>query len=99
MNNIDAMSLKKGMMFSAPLFFDDGKNMFITEKCPIEKFHLETIKRWKIKTLVTFGKEITLAELEAEKAAEKVEKDEVVEVLDDLEVLEELEEVEDLEEL
>ena len=96
MNNIDAMSLKKGMMFSAPLFFDDGKNMFITEKCPIEKFHLETIKRWKIKTLVTFGKEITLAELEAEKAAEKVE---VVEVLDDLEVLEELEEVEDLEEL
>ena len=73
MTNINTTSLKKGMVFSAPLFFDDGKNMFLAEKCPIERFHLETIKRWKIKSLVTYGKEIDPSELLEKQEIEELE--------------------------
>ena len=73
MTNINTTSLKKGMVFSAPLFFDDGKNMFLAEKSPIERFHLETIKRWKIKSLVTYGKEIDPSELLEKQEIEELE--------------------------
>ncbi|MFI3257820.1 MAG: hypothetical protein R3Y36_05950 [Spirochaetales bacterium] len=59
MNTIETRNLKEGMKFSAPVFFDDGKNMFLAEGMPITKFHLQTIAGWKIATVVTSGNMIT----------------------------------------
>lgn len=52
MSIIKTELLKEGMKFPGPLFFDDGKNMFLAEHKPIRKFHLEAIYRWKISNLV-----------------------------------------------
>ncbi|MCQ2579641.1 MAG: HD-GYP domain-containing protein [Treponemataceae bacterium] len=55
MNKINSDLLELGMKFSAPVFFDDGKYMFLAEKKPIRKFHLETLQRWNIPYVVTYG--------------------------------------------
>ncbi len=93
MTHINATSLKKGMLFSAPLFFDDEKNMFLAERFPVERFHLETIKRWRIRTLCTFGEELDSSQIKKEVAVEEVE------ILDELEEIEDAEDLEELEEL
>lgn len=71
MQTIKKESLKKGMKFSAPVFFDDGKYMFLAEHKPVAQFHLNAMSRWKIPYVITHGKEIfstpsvDVAELEA----------------------------------
>ena len=54
-HEIDASTIKMGMKFSAPVFFDDEKTMFITEEKPIGQFHLDAISKWNIQKLVTYG--------------------------------------------
>ena len=52
----DASGLKLGMKFTAPLYFDDGENMFLAENCAIKPYHLLAVKQWGINVLLTFGK-------------------------------------------
>lgn len=52
---INADDLMLGMRFSAPVFFDDGENMFLAENRAVKPYHLEAIKRWNIKSLLTYG--------------------------------------------
>ena len=47
--------IKPGFRFSAPVFFDDGKNMFLSANHPAKAFHLAALKRWNIPFLVTEG--------------------------------------------
>ena len=47
MEKIKRELVELGMRFSAPVFFDDGKNMFLPEKKPVKKNHLEILKKWK----------------------------------------------------
>lgn len=56
MERINSDLIELGMKFSAPVFFDDGKNMFLPEKKPVRKFHIETLKRWAIPYVVTQGR-------------------------------------------
>lgn len=56
---IDAKDLKVGMRFSAPVFFDDGENMFLAEKKSVKPYHLAVIKRWNIKYFLTYGRLIS----------------------------------------
>ena len=56
MQTIKKESLKKGMKFSAPVFFDDGKYMFLAEHKPVAQFHLNAMSRWKIPYVITHGK-------------------------------------------
>ena len=52
----DASGLKLGMKFTAPVYFDDGENMFLAENCAIKPYHLQAVKQWGINVLLTFGK-------------------------------------------
>ena len=55
MKKFSAADAKLNMMFSAPVFFDDGKNMFLAEGKTIKPYHIAAIKRWNIKNLLTSG--------------------------------------------
>lgn len=52
---IDTDDLQLGMRFSAPVFFDDGENMFLAEGKAIKPYHFAAINRWHIKSLLTYG--------------------------------------------
>ncbi len=89
-NKIRSSSLQIGKRFTAPVFFDDGENMFLGERKYITQFHLDTLKRWKIPYVLTYGTvmdddEEVVEELSAE--------------LDDVEELDNVEEVEIVEAL
>lgn len=82
--------VKEDMVFSAPVFFDDGVNMFLAEKKKIKPYHLNVIKRWNIPFLLTFGHIMQEDELNAQTKVEDLEE------LDNLEEIEDLEELEEL---
>lgn len=52
---LDTHNLILGMRFSAPVFFDDGENMFLAARKTIKPYHLAAIKRFDIKYLLTYG--------------------------------------------
>lgn len=101
MERIKAELIELGMKFSAPVFFDDGENMFLPEKKPVRKFHLETLKKWKIPYVITYGHLLTnnavdLDELLGPKGASNaVEELEALEEVEEIESIDEVEEVAD----
>lgn len=52
---IDSKSIKLGMRFSAPVFFDDGENMFLAEEKSVKAYHLAAIQRWGIHYFLSYG--------------------------------------------
>ncbi len=62
MTEINTKTIQEGMLFSSPLLFDDGKNMFLAERMPVGKLHLDAIRRWNIEKLITYGKQIDSAD-------------------------------------
>lgn len=56
---IDCKELKLGMRFSAPVFFDDGENMFLGEEKALKNYHINAIQRWNIEYLLTYGHLVT----------------------------------------
>lgn len=100
MQQIQIETLKEGMMFSAPLFFDDGENMFLPKGHALSAYHISVLSRWKIPYVLTNGHIVTSEETESEvvELEEFSELDEVEE-LDDADEVEELEDLEELEEL
>jgi len=77
---LQSNNIKIGMKFSAPVFFEDGKNMFLAEGKAVKRYHLDALKRWSIPYLLTYGK--------------RLDANAVPETQDDL--VEDLEEVEEL---
>ena len=53
MQCVDVAQIKLGMIFSAPLFFEDGENMFIPDNKKITQYHLDVIRNWKVPHLLT----------------------------------------------
>ncbi|AEE16345.1 hypothetical protein [Treponema brennaborense] len=51
--------LQTGMRFSAPLFFEDGRNMFLAEGKSLKPYHLAAVARWNVPFVVTYGKLIS----------------------------------------
>ena len=47
--------ITEGVCFSAPVFFDDGKNMFLAAGKPAKPYHLAALKTWNIPFLLTVG--------------------------------------------
>ena len=73
METIRSEDVKEGMRFSAPVFFDDGKNMFLAEKKPLTAFHASVLSRWGIPYIVTYGRQLgsdPVVEAEAEELEE-----------------------------
>jgi hypothetical protein len=56
LNRIKCEEIAEGVSFSAPVFFEDGKNMFLAANHPVKKYHLSALKRWNVPFLVTAGK-------------------------------------------
>ena len=66
---IDCSTIQLGVCFSAPVYFDDGENMFLSQGNPAKKYHLEALKRWDIPFLLTDG--YVLSEKEVSDMAHK----------------------------
>ncbi len=62
LKKFDVSQVKLNMFFSAPVFFDDGKNMFLAAGKAMKAYHLAAIKRWKIPFLLTSGHAIEQGE-------------------------------------
>ncbi len=80
---IPVTDIKLGIRFSAPVFFDDGENMFLAEGKSVKPYHINTIKKWSLPYLLTYGHILKEGDLHNTKE----------DGFDDLDVLEELEEV------
>ena len=95
MEKIKRELIELGMRFSAPVFFDDGKNMFLPEKKPVKKSHLEILEKWNIPFVVTYGHLIsnTAADLDELLAVDTPVHESASEIDDELEVLEEADEL------
>lgn len=63
--------LREGMIFSEPLFFDDGKNRVLGKNFPVTKRELQVLRTWKVPFVMTEGTVIS---------KEDARKDEVSEV-------------------
>lgn len=88
MNRISVDAIKVGTCFSAPVFFEDGVNMFLSDNKRASQYHVDALKRWPVPYLLTEGHEID---------APVVKKVEPVETLEEVEELEELDDLEDAE--
>jgi HD-GYP domain-containing protein (c-di-GMP phosphodiesterase class II) len=55
MTRIYSNELKEGIIYSAPLFFDDGVNMFLAKRRSIKKYHIDILKKWSIPFIITYG--------------------------------------------
>ena len=64
MNRISTDEIKEGVMFNAPVYFDDEKNMFLGAHKRAKKYHVFSLKRWNVPFLCTNGR--VLSEDEAE---------------------------------
>ncbi len=86
MERIDISSIKPGIRFSKPVFFDDGKYMFIESGISIKPYHLAALSKWRIPFLLSDGHIL----------AENEEIDEDSEqLLEDLDSVEEIQDVTD----
>ena len=82
---IESNQMEIGMRFSAPVFFEDGENMFLAEGKTAKQYHINALKRWNIPYLVTYGRILLESELIFDENGDVF--------------IEELEEVEELESL
>ena len=100
LHQINVDSVKEGMCFSSPLFFDDGENMFLPKGHAVSLYHLNVLKRWKVPFLLTSGHVVTSDET-GSSTFDQVSFGNLdeVEELDDADEVEELEDLEELEEL
>ncbi|WP_149554636.1 phosphohydrolase [Treponema pectinovorum] len=82
---INSSDVVLGRRYSAPVFFDDGSNMFLAEGKTVKKYHLDALKRWSIPFLLTYGHVIANEDIAVN--------DDYIEDLEEVEELEELEEI------
>lgn len=90
-NKIDSNVIKVGIMFNEPVFFHDGKNMFLGANRRAKPYHVAALKRWNIPYLLTSGNPLSEDQILA--LDNEVEDLEEVEEFEDAEALEELEEI------
>ena len=53
LRRIKVEDLKEGMIFSEPLFFDDGKNRVLGKMHPVSQRELSVLKQWKVPFVMT----------------------------------------------
>ncbi|MBQ3670943.1 MAG: phosphohydrolase [Treponema sp.] len=92
-NKISCDEIKVGVKFSAPVFFDDGENMFLAEEKSAKQYHVAALARWNIPYLLSYGHVIT--------GNDESDSGELYELesLDEIEELSDVDEIEALEEI
>lgn len=58
LKKVEISRIKEGVCFNAPVFFDDGVNMFLAANRPAKRYHLNAIARWKVTSLLSSGQEV-----------------------------------------
>ena len=58
LRRIRVEDLKEVMIFSEPLFFDDGKNRVLGKMHPVPQRELAVLKQWKVPFVLTAGKAV-----------------------------------------
>lgn len=53
---INPKTLKLGMRFTEPVFFDDETNMFLAKEKSVKPYHINALKMWNIDVLLTKGR-------------------------------------------
>lgn len=107
MQKVNCADIKLGMRFTMPVFFDDGKNMFLARKHTVKKYHVNALSNWNIPFLLTAGevmndedaakdKEIAMMAKRGTMAEFDVEEIDEAEAVDEVEDLEEVEELEEI---
>lgn len=81
--------ITEGVSYSSPVFFDDGRNMFLAPHQTAKKYHVKALSRWKVPFLVTAGHKEAASQVQAASPA-------ALETVDDFLDVEEIEEVEEL---
>lgn len=97
LKQIKVEELVIGTRYSAPVFFDDGQNMLLTQGSPISDYEISILKRWKIPYIITAGEPL-LPGANVKEAA-SYEADALLDAVDDLEEIDDAEELNELEEL
>lgn len=90
-NKIDCSIIKVGIMFNEPVFFHDGKSMFLGANKRAKPYHVAALKRWSIPYLLTSGTPLSEDQILA--LDNEIEDLEEIEEFEDAETLEELEEL------
>ena len=54
-------TITEGVRFSAPVYFNDGENMFLAANHAAKKYHVAALKRWEIPFLWTEGTQLSPA--------------------------------------
>mgnify|MGYP006916089916 CR=1 FL=1 len=90
LRKISCSDVRLGMRFSAPVFFEDGKNMFLAPLKEAKPYHIFAIKRWKIPFLLTSGRIVPEEELPSI-SAEGIDGDTLLEDLESVDDISELE--------
>ena len=55
LHKINVNEIKLNNFYSAPVFFDDGKCMFLANGKSVKPYHIAALKRWNIPFLMTAG--------------------------------------------
>ena len=64
---INCSDIKLGMRFTMPVFFDDGKYMFLAKKQKKKKYHMNAINQWNLQYLLTAGEAMPDSDADMEK--------------------------------
>lgn len=101
LKRIDCKDLRLGMRYSAPVFFEDGKNMFLAPGKDVKPYHLFAIKRWNIAFLITTGDLLPINSASTKSYDDPLVTNygnlDALDAEDDVEELEELDAIEELE--
>lgn len=65
--------ITEGVSYSAPVFFEDGVNMFLAANHPVKKYHILALSRWNVPFLVTAGKQLEHTDSSAQNVEEAVD--------------------------
>lgn len=84
---LECSDLLVGATFDAPVFFDDGVNMFLAPGHPAKQYHLDVLERWHIPFLITSGHRVDAGYVENYGTLEELEPLETLETVDDAEDL------------
>ena len=87
---IKCTDITEGVSYSSPVFFDDGKNMFLAPHQTAKKYHIKALTRWRVPFLVTAGHQELKSQVQNESPAAELE------TVEDFLDVEEIEEVEEL---
>ena len=86
LTKIKCDQITEGVCFSAPVFFEDGVNMFLAANHPARRYHMMALQRWNVPFLITAGQKVQPG-TDAMPSSELIDDFDTLEEVEELEVL------------